>query len=199
MALAKLVFDGVFDRFPTLRMGFLEAGCGWLPDLMHAFHEHWEKRIRDFDPRLEPQPGEFVAELLRERRAGSLQLSRKARNLLGMLFTPRRARGSRRGARALPVRASPLAHDPREYFQRGQVFVSFESDDPAPAYLPAALGEIGGASAGSPPTTATGTPRCATASGSRARPRSTPTTRTPCSRATPCTSTASGWRAACSA
>jgi len=37
-ALAYCVFDGVFDRFPTLRMGFLEAGCGWLPDLVHAFH-----------------------------------------------------------------------------------------------------------------------------------------------------------------
>jgi len=25
----------------------LEGGCGWLPDLAHSFHEHWEKRIRD--------------------------------------------------------------------------------------------------------------------------------------------------------
>ena len=50
MALATSVFEGLFDRFPTIRMGFLEAGCGWLPDLVHAFHEHWEKRIRDFDP-----------------------------------------------------------------------------------------------------------------------------------------------------
>src|SRR2546428_71961 len=50
MALSACVFDGVFDRFPTLRMAFLEAGCGWLPDLVHAFHEHWEKRIRDLDP-----------------------------------------------------------------------------------------------------------------------------------------------------
>jgi len=23
-------------------VGFLEGGCGWLPDLAHAFHEHWE-------------------------------------------------------------------------------------------------------------------------------------------------------------
>jgi len=37
-----MVFDGAFERFPTLRVGFLEGGCGWLPDLAHAFHEHWE-------------------------------------------------------------------------------------------------------------------------------------------------------------
>src|SRR4029077_10778149 len=36
-----------------------------------------------------------------------------------------------------------LTHDPAEIFQRGQVFTSFESDDPAPAYLRAALGPLG--------------------------------------------------------
>ena len=33
--------------------------------------------------------------------------------------------------------------DPMEYFQRGQIYTSFESDDPGPAYLPVAMGEIG--------------------------------------------------------
>ena len=51
LALARMVFDGAFEQFPTLRVGFLEGGCGWLPDLAHAFHEHWEKRIRAFDPK----------------------------------------------------------------------------------------------------------------------------------------------------
>src|SRR5262245_55815785 len=41
MAIASLVMDGVLERFPDLRFGFLEAGCGWLPDLIHALHEHW--------------------------------------------------------------------------------------------------------------------------------------------------------------
>jgi len=50
VALARMVFDGAFEQFPTLRVGFLEGGCGWLPDLAHSFHEHWE-RIRDFDPK----------------------------------------------------------------------------------------------------------------------------------------------------
>ena len=34
-----------------------------------------------------------------------------------------------------------LDHDPVDVFRRGQVFVSFESDDPAPAYLREALGK----------------------------------------------------------
>jgi hypothetical protein len=36
-----------------------------------------------------------------------------------------------------------LDHDPVDFFRRGQVFVSFESDDPAPAYLREALGPMG--------------------------------------------------------
>jgi len=36
-----------------------------------------------------------------------------------------------------------LDHDPVDFFRRGQIFVSFESDDPAPAYLREALGEMG--------------------------------------------------------
>src|SRR5262249_39049757 len=67
MAPATWAFEGPFGRFPTLRPGFLEAGCGWLPDLVHAFHEHWEKRIRDFDPATRMPRGRFARELLRER------------------------------------------------------------------------------------------------------------------------------------
>ncbi|TAD76287.1 MAG: hypothetical protein EA001_12405 [Oscillatoriales cyanobacterium] len=33
--------------------------------------------------------------------------------------------------------------DPLSYLGRGQIFVSFEADDPAPAYLPIALGAVG--------------------------------------------------------
>ena len=36
-----------------------------------------------------------------------------------------------------------LDHDPTDFIRRGQIFVSFESDDPAPAYLREALGPIG--------------------------------------------------------
>jgi predicted TIM-barrel fold metal-dependent hydrolase len=32
--LTSMVYEGVFDRHPTLRVGFFEAGSGWLPFMM---------------------------------------------------------------------------------------------------------------------------------------------------------------------
>jgi hypothetical protein len=88
MALARLIFDGVMEAFPGLRFGFLEAGAGWLPDFMHNLHEHWEKRIRDFDPSVEPGVGEFLVEFAREPNArGKRAVLTKARGLMRMLFT----------------------------------------------------------------------------------------------------------------
>jgi predicted TIM-barrel fold metal-dependent hydrolase len=144
MALAACVFDGVFDQFPTLRMGFLEAGCGWLPDLVHAFHEHWEKRIRDFDPDVKVPMAQFAKELLRERggKDGKLNLLGKARAMYDLLAgMEREPRAADAGAYIFEHRH--LDHDPTDFFRRGQVFVSFESDDPAPAYLREALGAMG--------------------------------------------------------
>ncbi len=144
MALATCVFDGVFDRFPTLRLGFLEAGCGWIADLIHAFHEHWEKRIRDFDPDVRVSMTEFTRELLRERggKEGKLDLLGKAKGVYDLLVRAERER--RTGdTDAYVFEHKNLTHDPTDFFRRGQVFVSFESDDPAPSYLGAALGEMG--------------------------------------------------------
>jgi hypothetical protein len=42
-ALASVVCGGVLERFPTLRVAFLEGGCGWLPFFMDRLDEHWEK------------------------------------------------------------------------------------------------------------------------------------------------------------
>ena len=144
MALATAVFEGLFDRFPTIRMGFLEAGCGWLPDLVHAFHEHWEKRIRDFDPTTRMPRRQFARELLRER----VGCDGKRRPLRKLRQAVRLARASTRETLAADRDAflfehRALDHDPVDFFRRGQVFVSFESDDPAPAYLREALGEMG--------------------------------------------------------
>ena len=43
-AMTALVSGGVFDRHPTLRVAFLEAGVGWLPWFMERLHEHYESR-----------------------------------------------------------------------------------------------------------------------------------------------------------
>jgi predicted TIM-barrel fold metal-dependent hydrolase len=144
MALAACVFAGTFDTYPALRFGFLEGGCGWLPDLIHAFHEHWEKRIRDFDPHVRLSMGEFTRELLRERGGtdGKLNLLGKARGIYDLLaHVEREPRAAEDDDYIYEHRG--LDRDPREFFARGQVYASFESDDPAPAYLRAALGPPG--------------------------------------------------------
>ncbi len=54
--LAKsLVLGGVYHRFPSLHLAYLEGGAGWAVDLMHSLVEHFEKRgpegIAQLDPR----------------------------------------------------------------------------------------------------------------------------------------------------
>ncbi|MGI0495341.1 amidohydrolase family protein [Alkalinema pantanalense CENA528] len=145
LALARMVFDGVFEKFPTLRVGFLEGGCGWVPDLAHAFHEHWEKRIRDFDPHHPYRPSlmEFTKLMVRERGThNNSNIISQAKNLFDLLWT--REHDPEKINDASLFEHWDLKHrDPIDYFQRGQIFVSFESDDPAPVYLPIAMGETG--------------------------------------------------------
>ncbi len=44
VAVTALTMGGVLDRFPTLRVGFMESGIGWVPYYLHRVHEHREKR-----------------------------------------------------------------------------------------------------------------------------------------------------------
>lgn len=141
-ALAKLIFDGVMEQFPRLRFGFLEAGAGWLPDLMHSLHEHWEKRIVHFDPRIEPGAGEFLREFARETGV-SKALLRNARGLLGMLFRASEQEASAAEIEAFRHEHPHLPRDPREYLERGQIFLTVEPDDPCVGWLPHALGDAG--------------------------------------------------------
>jgi predicted TIM-barrel fold metal-dependent hydrolase len=145
MALARLVFDGTLERFPALRFGFLEAGVGWLPDLMQSLHEHWEKRILHFDPSVQPKVGEFVRELARERQGptGTALLREARRVLTGILVDGPREKATASELAAFRYEHPSLSRDPFEYLRRGQIFLTFEPDDPAPAWLPGALGEIG--------------------------------------------------------
>jgi len=65
-ALARMVFDRRLSN--SSELAFLEGGCGWLPDLAHSFHEHWEKRIRDFDPKHTYRPPDGVHKLMIQER-----------------------------------------------------------------------------------------------------------------------------------
>ena len=41
-AIVAMICHGVYERFPRLRVGYLEAGCGWLPSWLHRIDEHLE-------------------------------------------------------------------------------------------------------------------------------------------------------------
>ena len=65
--LATMIFDGVFDRFPDLRVGVIEQGAIWVPSWMRqmesafdAFHRH-EDRIKA----LELRPSDYVRRQMR--------------------------------------------------------------------------------------------------------------------------------------
>jgi uncharacterized protein len=65
--LATLIFDGVFDRFPELRFGFIELGASWLPGLMRAMDSAADA-FRKNEDRLQTaslKPSEFVQRQLR--------------------------------------------------------------------------------------------------------------------------------------
>ena len=54
--LTSVVLDGVFDLFPRLRMGFLEAGAGWIPYMMNRMDEKFniDRKRRHFPLSLRP-------------------------------------------------------------------------------------------------------------------------------------------------
>jgi predicted TIM-barrel fold metal-dependent hydrolase len=59
IALMHMIGEGVFDRFPALRVGFMEGGCGWIPFWMERLDEHQEK-LRPQWPDLQRRPSEII-------------------------------------------------------------------------------------------------------------------------------------------
>jgi predicted TIM-barrel fold metal-dependent hydrolase len=60
VALTALTMGGVLDRFPALRVVFLESGVGWVPYFVHRIDEHREKR-GDMVPGMVSDARELVA------------------------------------------------------------------------------------------------------------------------------------------
>ena len=67
LTMATMIFDGVLDRFPRLRLGAIELGAVWIPSWIHqmesafeAFARH-EERLRA----LELRPTEYVQRQIR--------------------------------------------------------------------------------------------------------------------------------------
>jgi hypothetical protein len=63
--MTSLVMEGVFDRFPRLRVGFLEAGTGWVPYMMDRLDRSYEvlqrNGRREFSEHLRKKPSEHFA------------------------------------------------------------------------------------------------------------------------------------------
>jgi predicted TIM-barrel fold metal-dependent hydrolase len=53
------MYGGVPEKFPDLRIAFLECGCGWVPYWMDRMDEEWEKR-RSEAPLLKAKPSEYM-------------------------------------------------------------------------------------------------------------------------------------------
>lgn len=57
-AVFNFTVGGILARFPTLRVGFLEAGVGWLPFWLERLDEHWEL-MPDLAPEIDRAPSEY--------------------------------------------------------------------------------------------------------------------------------------------
>lgn len=58
--MTSLVYQGVFEAFPRLRVAFLEAGCTWVPYWLWRLDEEWEKRGTLDAPRCVKKPSEYL-------------------------------------------------------------------------------------------------------------------------------------------
>ncbi len=59
-AVFNFTVGGILARFPTLRVGFLEAGVGWLPFWLERLDEHWEM-MPELAPEIDRPPSEYFA------------------------------------------------------------------------------------------------------------------------------------------
>jgi hypothetical protein len=57
---AGLLYGGVAEKFPKLRIGFLECGVGWVPYWMERMDEEWEKRGKVEAPLCKEKPSDYV-------------------------------------------------------------------------------------------------------------------------------------------
>jgi hypothetical protein len=59
--MTSLVFEGVFERFPGLKIVLIEGGFAWVPALCWRMDKHWE-RMRGETPQVKRPPSEYVRE-----------------------------------------------------------------------------------------------------------------------------------------
>ena len=57
--LTSIILEGIPERFPDVRIAFLEAGCGWAPYWMERMDDEYAKRAPEA-PVLKKKPSEYV-------------------------------------------------------------------------------------------------------------------------------------------
>ncbi len=57
--LTSIVLEGIPERFPRLRLAFLEAGCGWAPYWIERMDEEYSKRASEA-PALRKKPSDYA-------------------------------------------------------------------------------------------------------------------------------------------
>ncbi|MCA1667755.1 MAG: amidohydrolase [Thermomicrobia bacterium] len=62
--LISLIVEGIFDRFPMLRVAVIEGGFTWLPSLMWRFDKEW-KGLRREVPWVRRPPSDYIREHVR--------------------------------------------------------------------------------------------------------------------------------------
>ena len=68
---AGFVFNGLFDRYPNMRVGFMEGGVAWIHTCLERFDRGWETHVQ-YDPRgefIQLKPGEAVSDYIRRHAA----------------------------------------------------------------------------------------------------------------------------------
>ena len=58
--LTAMIFGGIPEIFPKLKIGYLEIGCGWLPYWGERMDEEWEKRGKVEAPLCKRKPSEYL-------------------------------------------------------------------------------------------------------------------------------------------
>ena len=62
--LISIIAEGVFDRFPALRMALIEGGFIWMPSLMWRLDKEW-KGLRSNTPWVRRAPSDYIREHIR--------------------------------------------------------------------------------------------------------------------------------------
>ena len=57
--ITSLVIEGVFERFPDLKVVLVEGGVAWAPALKWRLDKHW-KRLKMEAPHLKRLPSEYI-------------------------------------------------------------------------------------------------------------------------------------------